>query len=74
MHDLAPNYPPNYDQWFRKPCWRIKDICYLAQGLDPGCIPGGIILESDEENGEVESRPAPVNNEALVIAIEFFLI
>ena len=72
MHDVPPNYPPNYAQWFRKPCWRIKEICYLAQGIHPDCMPGGLILESDEESGEVESRPTPVNNEALVIAIEFF--
>ena len=72
MHDLPPNYPPNYDEWLRKSCWRIKEICYLAQGLDPGCIPGGIILESDEESGEIESRAMPINNEALVIAIEFY--
>jgi len=67
VRDVPPNYPPDYDRWPSKPCWHINEICYLAQGLDPDCMPGGI--EFDEESAEV--RPAPINYEAVVIAAEF---
>jgi hypothetical protein len=65
---IAENVLTDYDRWLSKPCWYLKEICYLAQGLDPASMPGGITV--DMESGE--NMPAPINFMAVVIAVELY--